>query len=287
HANPILLLLQRQQLRKVHEHLVLEERLVGGGRRPQDLRVVHEVAALHAAPRREVAERRPQPRLRRRRVREELRLVALEADDDGHDAHAPHALAGLLQLRAGRRPLLLELRRLRVHEVLVRGLVVVALDAARVEALSDGRGVEPRVCPPREGGRHVRDEFRQSGAAPVALEARGAVGDDARRRHVFVRERDLQLADRRAGPVVEGVLEFEAAEGASRPEALPRRCGGCRCECGGAGGQGCHTYRAHGVVYRASTQVMTLLPGPADFQMALAGSAWSRLWLSGAGGFFF
>ena len=110
----------------------------------------------------------------------------------------------------------------------MRGLVVVALDAIRVEAPSNGGGVEPGVRPPREGGGHVRDDYRQSGAAPVALEARRAVGDNARRRHILIRERDLQLADRRAGPVVEGVLEFEAAEGASRPEALPRRCGGCR-----------------------------------------------------------
>ena len=38
-----------------------------------------------------------------------------------------------------------------VHEVLVRGLVVVALDAIRVEALSNGGGVEPGARPPREG----------------------------------------------------------------------------------------------------------------------------------------
>ena len=37
-----------------------------------------------------------------------------------------------------------------VHEVLVRGLVVVALDAIRVEALCNGGGVEPGVRPPRE-----------------------------------------------------------------------------------------------------------------------------------------
>ena len=39
-----------------------------------------------------------------------------------------------------------------VHEVLVCGLVVVALDAIRVEALSNGGGVvEPGARPPREG----------------------------------------------------------------------------------------------------------------------------------------
>ena len=38
------------------------------------------------------------------------------------------------------------------------------------------------------------------------------------------------------------------------------------------------------LVYPTSTQVMTRLPGPAGVQMALAGSGWSRLWLSGSGG---